>query len=67
MGNVFPNARSAKLQILYGLNMSKIAALETFTIQTFHVYMYYTYGWWLFSRGGQPASKGVRVPPPLPP
>ena len=44
---VFPNARSAKLQIVYGLNMSKIAALDTFTIQTFYMYMYMccAYGW----------------------
>ena len=29
------SARSAKLQIVYGLNMSKTATLDTFTIQVF--------------------------------
>ena len=64
-GNVFPNTRSAKLHIVCRLNMSKTAVLDTFTI---YMYMYCTYGWWLFSRGGgQPASKRGRVPLPPPP
>ena len=32
IGNDFPNARSAKLQIVCRLNMSNTAVLDTFTI-----------------------------------
>ena len=70
MGNVFPPARSAKLQILYVLKMSKTAALDTFTIQTFYMYMYCVYGWWIFSRGGSQRPRGGGGgggPPPPPP
>ena len=38
---MYPTARSAKLQIVYGSKMSKTAALDTFTIQTFYMCMYY--------------------------
>ena len=59
MLDVSPTARSAKLQLVYGLKMSKTAALDTFTIQTFYMYMYCMYGGWLLSRGGE-------CPPPTP-
>ena len=63
MLDVSPTARSTKLQLVYGLKMSKIAALDTFTIQTFYMYMYCMYGGWLLSRGGSQLPRG-RVPPP---
>ena len=53
-----PTARSAKLQLIYGLKMSKTAALDTFNrlnlllVHVLHVWMVATL------KGGQPASKG---------
>ena len=48
-GDVCPPAQSAKLKIIYGLKVSKIANLDVF----FQSYMYSVYGWCLPSRGGQ--------------
>ena len=48
-GDMFPPAQSAKLKIMYGLKMSKIADLNTSTIQTFNMYMYDVCG---YSQGG---------------
>ena len=61
-GGVCPPAQSAKLKIIYGLKVSKIADLDIF----FQSYTYSVYGWWLPSRGGgQLASKGgANAPPP---
>ena len=65
IGNVFPNAHSAKLQIVCRLNMSKTAVLDTFTIKNFYV----LYVWLVaILKGGQPASKGGGGEcPPSPP
>ena len=41
--DVFPTACSAKLYLVYGLKMRKTAILDTFTIQTFYMYMYCMY------------------------
>ena len=43
-----PPAQSAKLKIIYGLKVSKIADLDIF----FQSYTYGVYGWWLPSMGG---------------
>ena len=51
-GGVCPPAQSAKLKIIYGLKVSKIADLDIF----FQSYKYSVYGWWLPSRGGGAAS-----------
>ena len=67
MLDVSPTACSVKLQLVYGLKMSKTAALDTFTIQTFYMYMYCMYGGWLLSRGAASFQGGGRVPPPTPP
>ena len=42
--------------IVYGLNMSKTATLDTFTIQTFYIHAQccvfaLMHGWWLFLKG----------------
>ena len=64
MGDVSSPVRSAKLQLVYGLNMSKTAALDTFSIQTFTcIGIAGMVGG--YSQGGeQPASKRGQVPPP---
>ena len=54
MWDVSPTMRSAKLQLVYGLKMSKTTALDTFTIQTFYLYMHCVYGWWLLSMSLSP-------------
>ena len=63
MGNMFPNARSAKLQIVCRLNMSKTAVLDTKLFRcTCIVYMIGGY-----SQGGggsQLPRGGARAPPP---
>ena len=70
MWNVSPTARSAKLQLVYGLKMSKTSTLDTFIIQTFYLYMYYVCGWWLLSggggRGGSQPPRGAECPPSAP-
>ena len=62
MRNVFPNARSAKLQIVRRLNMSKTAMLDTFTITCTGI-VRLVGG---YSQGGSQLPSGACVPPPHP-
>ena len=52
MFDVSLTALSAKLQLVYGLTISKTSALDTFTIQIFYMYMYCMYQCGLLSVGG---------------
>ena len=68
MWDVSPTVRSAKLQLIYGLKMSKTAALDTFTVyKVFYFCMYCMYGWWLLSRGGGGGRVTLPASPPPPP
>ena len=58
-----PPAQSAKLKIIYGLKVSKIADLDIF----FQSYMYSVYGWWLPLRGAASFQGGGANAPPAPP
>ena len=66
-GGVCPPAQNVKLEIIYGLKVSRIADLDIF-VQS---YTYSVYGWWLSWGGGggggvQLASKGGQMPPTPP-
>ena len=64
MWDVSPTTHSAKLQLVYGLKMSKTSALDTFTIQTFYLYIHLLHVWMVATLKGA-ASFQVPAPPPL--
>ena len=64
-GDVFLYVWSVEPKTLYRLSMRKNCWFWHVSIQTFYMYVYNVYGWWLLSAGGIQLPRGA-VPSPAP-